>query len=48
MMKTEAMDATLKNDAELVAENLAGNKEAFRQIVVRHGLRVKGSASSCH
>ena len=36
MMKTEAMDAVLKNDSELVAESLAGNKDAFREIVERH------------
>ena len=36
MIKTEAMDAVLKNDSELVAESLAGNKDAFREIVERH------------
>ncbi len=36
MIKTEAMDAVLKNDSELVAESLAGNHDAFRQIVERH------------
>ena len=36
MIKTEAMDAVLKNDSELVTESLAGNKDAFRQIVERH------------
>ena len=35
-MKTEAMDAALQNDVELVAESLAGNKDAFRQIVERY------------
>jgi len=36
MMKTEAMHAAQPNDADLVAESLDGNQEAFRQIVERH------------
>src|ERR1700677_4701056 len=36
MMKTEAMEAVIQSDAELVAESLAGNKDAFRQIVERY------------
>jgi RNA polymerase sigma factor (sigma-70 family) len=36
MIKIEAMDTVLQNDAELVAESLAGNKDAFRQIVERY------------
>lgn len=36
MMTTEAMQTTEFNDAELVAESLAGNREAFRQIVERY------------
>ena len=36
MMTTEAMHAAEINDAELVAESLAGNREAFRRIVERY------------
>lgn len=36
MMTTEAMLTTEFNDAELVAESLGGNREAFRQIVERY------------
>jgi len=36
MMKTEAVHAAQQNDADLVAESLGGNEEAFRQIVERH------------
>jgi len=36
MHKLEAMDAVQPNDAELVAESLVGNKDAFRQIVERY------------
>jgi RNA polymerase sigma factor (sigma-70 family) len=36
MMTTEAMQTTEFNDAELVAESLGGNREAFRQIVERY------------
>jgi RNA polymerase sigma factor (sigma-70 family) len=36
MMTTEAMRAAEFNDAELVAESLNGNREAFRQIVERY------------
>jgi RNA polymerase sigma factor (sigma-70 family) len=36
MMKTEAMEAAIQSDAELVAESLAGNKDAFRQIIERY------------
>ncbi len=35
-MTTRAMAATAVNDAELVAETLAGNREAFGQIVTRY------------
>jgi RNA polymerase sigma factor (sigma-70 family) len=36
MMKTEAMHTAEFNDAELVAESLGGNRDAFRQIVERY------------
>ncbi len=36
MIATETMAATAFNDAELVTETLAGNREAFSQIVVRY------------
>ena len=36
MLKTEAMQATQQNDADLVAESLNGNQDAFRQIVERY------------
>jgi DNA-directed RNA polymerase specialized sigma24 family protein len=36
MMTTEAMHAMELNDAELVADSLGGNREAFRQIVERY------------
>jgi RNA polymerase sigma factor (sigma-70 family) len=36
MIKIEAMHIVQQDDAELVAESLAGNKEAFRQIVERY------------
>jgi RNA polymerase sigma factor (sigma-70 family) len=36
MMTTEAMQTVEFNDAELVAGSLAGNREAFRQIVERY------------
>ena len=36
MITTEAMHTTELNDAELVAESLDGNREAFRQIVERY------------
>jgi RNA polymerase sigma factor (sigma-70 family) len=36
MMTTERACAAESNDAELVAESLAGGREAFRQIVERH------------
>ena len=36
MMTTEKACAAESNDAELVAESLAGGREAFRQIVERH------------
>lgn len=35
-MKTEAMHTMELNDAELVAQSLAGNRDAFRQIVERY------------
>ncbi len=35
-MATETMAATACNDAELVAETLGGNRDAFSQIVVRY------------
>ncbi len=35
-MTTEAMQTVELNDAELVAESLAGNRDAFRQIVERY------------
>ena len=35
-MATEAMAAMAYNDAELVAETLGGNRDAFSQIVVRY------------
>ncbi|MGA3145687.1 MAG: RNA polymerase sigma factor [Verrucomicrobiota bacterium] len=36
MMTTEAMHTAEFNDAELVAESLAGNRDAFRRIVERY------------
>ena len=36
MMTTEAMDTMERNDADLVAESLGGNRDAFRQIVERY------------
>ncbi len=36
MMKTEVMHAAERSDAELVAESLDGNRDAFRQIVERY------------
>lgn len=36
MITTESMSATPSNDAELVAECRRGNRDAFREIVVRH------------
>jgi RNA polymerase sigma factor (sigma-70 family) len=36
MIATETMEATACNDAELVAETLGGNRDAFSQIVVRY------------
>jgi len=36
MITTEAMSTMELNDAELVAESLGGNREAFRQIVERY------------
>jgi RNA polymerase sigma factor (sigma-70 family) len=36
MIATETMAATACNDAELVAETLGGNRDAFSQIVVRY------------
>src|SRR5512136_884243 len=36
MMKTEAMQRAELNDAELVAESLDGNRDAFRLIVERY------------
>jgi len=36
MMTTEAMQAAEFNDAELVAESLGGNRDAFRRIVERY------------
>jgi DNA-directed RNA polymerase specialized sigma24 family protein len=36
MMTTEAMHTAEFNDAELVAESLGGNRDAFRQIVERY------------
>ena len=36
MMTTEAMNTAEINDAELVAESLDGNRDAFRQIVERY------------
>ena len=36
MMKTEAMDTTQQNDADLVAQSRAGNPDAFRRIVERY------------
>ena len=36
MMTTEAMQTAEFNDAELVAESLAGNRDAFRRIVERY------------
>ncbi len=36
MMTTQIGGGTKANDAELVAESLAGSREAFRQIVERH------------
>jgi RNA polymerase sigma factor (sigma-70 family) len=36
MIKSEAMNVAQQSDAELVAESLAGNHDAFRQIVERY------------
>jgi RNA polymerase sigma factor (sigma-70 family) len=36
MIETEEMNAAGQNDAELVAESLEGNQDAFRQIVERY------------
>ena len=36
MMKSEAMQVTQQDDAELVAECLDGNQDAFRKIVERY------------
>jgi DNA-directed RNA polymerase specialized sigma24 family protein len=36
MMKSEAMQVTQQDDAELVAESLKGNQDAFRTIVERY------------
>ena len=36
MIKTEPMPAMERSDTELVADSLAGNREAFRQIVERY------------
>jgi hypothetical protein len=36
MMTTEAMHTAEFNDAELVAESLGGNRDAFRRIVERY------------
>jgi RNA polymerase sigma factor (sigma-70 family) len=36
MMKTEAMNVAQQSDAELVASSLAGNHDAFREIVERY------------
>jgi RNA polymerase sigma factor (sigma-70 family) len=36
MMTTKAMLVSVRNDAELVGESLAGNRDAFGQIVVRY------------
>src|SRR5512146_1765962 len=36
VMMTTAMSATANNDAELVTASLAGNREAFGQIVSRY------------
>src|SRR5208283_5120997 len=36
MMTTRAMSAAVRNDAELVGESLAGNRDAFGQIVARY------------
>ncbi len=36
MIKTEAMQSTQQNDAELVAGSLDGNQDAFRKIVERY------------
>jgi RNA polymerase sigma factor (sigma-70 family) len=44
MMTTEAMQTAEFNDAELVAESLDGNREAFRQIVERYQTLVSSLA----
>ena len=36
MMTTSAMETAKHNDAELVAASLAGNRDAFGQIVARY------------
>ena len=36
MIQTETMPVTQNNDAELVAQSLAGSHDAFRQIVERY------------
>ena len=46
MMTTEAMQATALSDVELVAASLAGNREAFRQIVERYQTLVSSLAYS--
>jgi RNA polymerase sigma factor (sigma-70 family) len=43
-MPTEAMPRTESNDAELVAETLDGNRDAFRQIVERYQTLVSSLA----
>jgi RNA polymerase sigma factor (sigma-70 family) len=44
MMTTEAMQTVELNDAELVAESLGGNREAFRQIVERYQTLISSMA----
>lgn len=46
MMTTSTMSAAAANDADLVAETLAGNREAFDQIVTRYQFLVCSLAYS--
>jgi RNA polymerase sigma factor (sigma-70 family) len=46
MMKTEAMQAAELNDADLVAESLSGNREAFARIVERYQTLIASLAYS--
>jgi RNA polymerase sigma factor (sigma-70 family) len=44
MMKTETMHTAVISDAELVAESLRGNRNAFRQIVERYQILISSLA----